>query len=72
MPAKPLLSVCANCLHYCSKEVFSHEFIGLKYYVEKDIRCGIGGFKVSKTGSCHRFKWEGEDINKASIGFDIT
>lgn len=45
------LKTCANCKHFCFKE----EKAGWnnQYVLEKELRCGIGEFKVHKTATCN-------------------
>lgn len=48
---KPGWPVCANCSNFKFDHVL--EFNGLyNLYVDKNLRCGIGGFKVGKTDTC--------------------
>lgn len=42
---------CANCKHF----EFDTETFRNGYVLEKNLRCGIGGFKVHKTARCD--KW---------------
>ena len=42
---------CSNCANYLSDTK-----IRGYYYVEHNIRCGIGGFEIKKTATCE--KWE--------------
>ncbi|HEX2600076.1 MAG TPA: hypothetical protein VHL05_14955 [Terriglobales bacterium] len=45
-------SVCSNCLHF-TKEVTTHKnFYRETYTVDRNLRCGIGGFAVKKMGTC--------------------
>ena len=58
--AHPVPRMCANCEHFKFDEQES------KYggYIEhKNLRCGIGGFKVMKKGTCHEhvYRLEGAE-----------
>lgn len=44
---------CSNCMHYRSKI----ENLGMWITYETELRCGLGGFKVKKMGSCK--EWSG-------------
>ena len=53
----PLIPTCSNCEHYTSeiKEIKSTFSINKTWKEEKNIRCGIGQFKIKKTAICN--KW---------------
>ena len=41
---------CGNCSHFtCDKEAFGFR---MQYTKEKNLRCGIGQFKIHKTAVC--------------------
>ena len=49
--------VCSNCMHYRSRFENVPTLTGETYRSETDLRCGLGGFKVKKMGSCK--EWSG-------------
>lgn len=50
---------CSRCAHFTSDEtVIQHQYGA--YTEEKNLRCGIGGFKVHKTATCNKFEPKGE------------
>ena len=58
--ASPIVPTCSNCTFFESKMVRTY-YTSLNYYdLEKNLRCGIGGFAVKKHGTCklHLFKQE--------------
>jgi hypothetical protein len=49
---------CANCAHFSSEMVSRKPAWASSNYMvteEKNLRCGLGSFKVQKTASCDRF-----------------
>lgn len=54
---KPLSPQCVNCRHYCS-ELRVASLWGQIYERTTKQHCGIGGFKVKKTGTCQLFQWK--------------
>jgi len=46
------LKTCSNCKHF----TYETEKSGWNnsYTIEKNLRCGIGGFKVHKTATCDK------------------
>jgi len=48
---------CSNCRHFTSKIANHSDGWGHKWIRETEIRCGLGGFKVKKMGSCK--EWSG-------------
>lgn len=56
---KPVHPMCMNCQHYTSDQRLASEWMGTKYYAEKNRRCAIGGFAVKKQATCsqHEFTW---------------
>jgi len=45
------LKTCGNCAHFkCDSEKWNG------YITERNLRCGIGGFKVHKTATCNEYK----------------
>lgn len=49
---------CANCVHFSSEMVSRKPTWASSNYMiteEKNLRCGLGNFKVQKTASCDRF-----------------
>lgn len=49
---------CGNCKHF----KFETEILRGGYVLERNLRCGIGGFKVHKTARCD--KWELNNVIK--------
>lgn len=50
---------CGNCANYiCEVKAIKEEFCSRTYYKEKNLRCAIGGFAISKSNWCrgHEFK----------------
>jgi hypothetical protein len=47
--------ICANCSNFKSDRVPMQEYP--QYTVERNKRCGIGGFAVIKTAACNEFDW---------------
>jgi hypothetical protein len=48
-------TVCSNCAHYTFDRVQTQEGTTWRpegWFADKNLRCGIGGFAVKKTGSC--------------------
>jgi len=50
---------CSRCAHFKSEIVTISDKYGV-YSEEKNLRCGIGGFKVHKTATCNKFEPKGE------------
>jgi hypothetical protein len=50
------LKMCSNCAWYESDLTPVENWAGQVYHDEKNIRCGLGGFKVHKTATCSRHK----------------
>lgn len=49
---------CGNCLHFTSEIVKEPSFVPGSYWErEKNLRCGIGGFKVGKSNWCQEHKF---------------
>lgn len=60
----PLVPTCSNCANYKSDvKLMPSMFSGEMYAEEKNIRCGIGQFKIKKTAICN--KWT-ENENEQS------
>jgi len=59
---KPILRHCSTCANYRFDKVTMHGEFGGTWDVESNMRCGIGGFKVMKRGTCteHKFATTGE------------
>lgn len=68
---KPLVRTCATCAHFLSDMKLpewmvdrnairaaqgARPFYDDSYAIEKNKRCGIGGFAVKKMGTCKQFK----------------
>jgi hypothetical protein len=48
---------CGSCRHFQFEEVrVKGSFGGGTYVEQKNLRCGVGGFKVHKTACCVRFE----------------
>ena len=60
--AKAVPSVCMNCIHYKSEmvEMPAQWSFSSAYTLEKNKRCGLGGFAVSKQGTCDYFTGKAE------------
>lgn len=44
---------CGNCAHFTStRETKLSPWDGTEWIEEKNLRCGLGGFKVGKSGTC--------------------
>lgn len=68
---KPSPRTCANCAAFRSdrllpywmaernREVGTKHFTLEQHGVEKNMRCGIGGFAVKKTATCNHFTAKG-------------
>lgn len=52
---KPVHAVCGNCDHYRRTIKAEEGYFGT-YVMEKNRRCGIGGFAVAKTNVCNLHK----------------
>ena len=49
---------CSNCLHFTSEIVKEPAIIPGSYWErEKNLRCGIGGFKIGKSNWCQEHKF---------------
>jgi hypothetical protein len=57
--AKPVFPMCSNCAHFQSDFITDKGYFG-EFTMEKNLRCGIGGFAVKKQGSCQQHKKKGE------------
>lgn len=55
---KPVWPVCGNCDHFHSERrvVETDHISGTEYTEEIGLRCGLGGFKVGKSGACEQHK----------------
>lgn len=55
---KPVHSVCGNCLHFTSKteEIRYSSYGAGSWMREYELRCGLGGFKVGKAGTCNSWR----------------
>ena len=54
--AKPVWPECRICAHFQSDKTHTRAaFGGAIYTEEKNLRCGRGGFKVAKLGTCDDF-----------------
>ena len=52
---KPVIPVCKNCSHYQSEfDVYQSFLEG--FMIEKELRCGIGGFAVRKMATCKLYE----------------
>lgn len=53
--ATPDRAICSTCKHYTSDQVVSSW--NNKVLLEKNIRCGVGGFAIKKKATCssHEF-----------------
>lgn len=49
---KPIPAECSNCFNFKKERTQTNEWLGKKYYRDKNLRCGIGGFAVKKKGTC--------------------
>lgn len=58
---KPTPAECSNCREFQKESTFTHEWFGKKYYRDKNLRCGIGGFAVKKRGTCTNHKFAKPD-----------
>lgn len=56
---KPLPAQCSTCDHYTSDHV-KPRGMWSKWTVEKNKRCGLGGFAVRKTATCNLYMPKGE------------
>lgn len=56
---KLIPSTCSNCAHFHSKVEEMPRQWGGTWVKESNLRCGIGGFKVKKLGSCS--EWAGKE-----------
>ena len=54
--AKAVPRVCATCAWYRSDVSELTTSYGARYLVEKNRRCGVGGFKVRKKAVCNRWQ----------------
>jgi ribosomal protein S14 len=48
--------MCQHCKHFKS-DFIREPYLGRVWIRETNLRCGVGGFKVKKTGACDQ--WEG-------------
>jgi len=46
---------CMNCANYQSETTTVRGAFGRSYDVEKNKRCGLGGFAIAKQGTCNYF-----------------
>ena len=53
---KPVIHVCKNSKHFTSKFTNAYDIWNSIYQIEKEMRCGIGGFAVKKMGTCNLYK----------------
>lgn len=53
--AKATPQTCGNCVNYRSYKQLKVAPFG-KYESETNMRCGLGGFKVKKMGTCLKFE----------------
>jgi hypothetical protein len=51
---------CMNCAHFQSETTTVPGAFGDSFSVEKNKRCGLGGFAVSKQGTCDYFTGKAE------------
>jgi len=54
---KPVHPMCSNCRHFNSDTVRKPGWGDSWYEEEKNLRCGIGEFKVMKMGICNDHDW---------------
>lgn len=54
---KPRPQICRECKNFQFDKVFDHEYLGKKYYRDKNLKCCIGGFTVRKTATCKQFTY---------------
>lgn len=52
---KPIPHTCVNCVHFYLDKIESHEYMGIIYFKDKNLRCNIGGFAVKKTATCNHW-----------------
>lgn len=52
---KPVITVCKNCKHFKFK-IEEYVPFGGVYYLDKEIRCGIGGFAIKKMATCKLYE----------------
>lgn len=49
---------CKNCKSFMSYSAPLNRWPGDSYSIEKNKRCGIGGFAVQSNGHCSQFEWK--------------
>lgn len=57
--AKFVPNTCSKCEHFEFDHVQTHPPTSYQpegWFADKNMRCGIGGFKVMKTGACAKFE----------------
>jgi hypothetical protein len=59
---KPIRHICSQCEHFRSEQCFVDAPHG--YWERKLLRCSIGGFRVSRGGTCDR--WQGKGAEEAT------
>lgn len=53
---KPTPAACGNCHNFRSSvEYIDNNWTKMSYRKESNLRCGIGGFKVTKTATCREW-----------------
>ncbi|WP_354686697.1 hypothetical protein [Cupriavidus necator] len=50
---------CADCKHLTSKRFERRSFFGDNYVDHRNLRCGLGGFRVTRTAVCDCFERAG-------------
>jgi hypothetical protein len=50
------MMICGNCVHFKSVQEPMQGYP--QFTVERNKRCGIGGFAVKKTATCNEFEWD--------------
>ncbi len=54
--AKPVHPCCGDCQHLQSTRKERTSFFGEAYVDRRNMRCGLGGFRVTKMAVCDRFE----------------
>ena len=54
---KPRPQICRECKNFKFEKVFDREYLGKKYYRDKNLNCCIGVFTVRKTATCKHFTY---------------
>ena len=54
---------CALCKHFKSEKITISESWRKGWEEEKNVRCGIGAFKIGRSNGCEKFEWKSNKIH---------